>query len=121
MTDRDDQLLQTLTRRNWLILAVLLGLSLFWRSAAVSLGVLSGGLVAIVGFLWLRHALVQALAAPNSYSAKRFQFGYVVRLAALAAALFLLIAVARVNPVGLVVGLSVVVINLFLTLLQRSL
>jgi ATP synthase I chain len=121
VTDQDDHLVEALGRRNWLILAILVALSLFWKSTAVTLGVLAGGLVAIIGFFWLRHALVQALADPTSYSAKRFRFSYVVRLASLAAALFLLIAVAKVHPLALVAGLSVVVINLFWTMLQRSL
>jgi ATP synthase I chain len=121
VTNPDDHLVETLGRRNWQILAILIVFSLFWKSMAVTLGVLLGGLVAIVGFYWLRHALVQALREPTSYSAKRFRFGYVVRLASLAATLFLLIAVAKVHPLGLIAGLSVVVINLFWTMLQRSL
>jgi hypothetical protein len=50
VTDQDDQLLETLARRNWQILAAFLLLSLFWGSRTVSLGVLAGGLVAIGAF-----------------------------------------------------------------------
>lgn len=101
-----------MVRRNWLILAVLVAGSLFWHSREVTLGVAAGGLVAIAGFQWLHRSLAQILGHPHQASARSFQFGYVARLASLAAALYLLIAVLRVNPVGLVVGLSVVLLNI---------
>ena len=121
MENRDDQLLQTLGRRNWLILAVLLLLSLFWRSWTVFLGVLSGGLVAIVGYYWLQLALMRMLAEPNRLSTKKFQWGYLARLIVLAGTLFLLIGVVRIHPLGLAIGLSVVLLNLLVTTLQRLL
>ena len=120
MKDGDEQLLQTLARRNWLILAGLLLLSLFWRSRTVSLGVFAGGLVAIIGYRWLHLSLERMLARPDQRAARRFQSGYIVRLAALAASLYLLIAVVRVHPVGLAVGLSVVVLNIVWATIQRS-
>lgn len=120
MTDRDDQLLQTLARRNWLILLGLLLCSLPWRSLAVSGGVLCGGLVAILAFHWLHFALVRVLIEPGAHPTRKFRAGYIVRLATLAAILYLLVAVVRVQPVALVAGLSVVVVNLFWTTLRRS-
>lgn len=120
MKDRDEQLLGDIARRNWIILACLLLLSLPWRSTAVTLGVLSGGLLAIVGYLWLHSSLKRMLAEPTRRSAKGFQVSYIIRLGALAAALFLLIALAKVHPVGLAVGLSVVVINILWTTVKRS-
>lgn len=120
MTDRDDQLLQTLARRNWLILLILLFLSLPWRSLAISGGVLCGGLVAIVGFHWLHFALVRILVEPGVHPTRKFRAGYIVRLATLVAILYLLVAIVRVHPVALVAGLSVVVLNLLWTTLRRS-
>ncbi len=121
MKEKNEDLLGELARRNWLILAVLVIGSLLWRSTPVTLGVLSGGLLAIIGYQWLHRSLQRMLANPSRGSAKSFQFGYFVRLGALGAALFLLIALARVNPIGLAVGLSVVVINIGLTTIKRSL
>ncbi len=121
MENRDDQLLQTLGRRNWLILAILLLVSLCWQSRGVFFGVLSGGLVAIVGYYWLRLALMRMLAEPNRLSAKRFQWGYLARLIVLGGTLFLLIGVVHIHPLGLAVGLSVVLLNLLVTTLQRLL
>jgi hypothetical protein len=118
--DQDEQLLGDVARRNWVVLTGLVLLSLLWRSAPVTLGVLSGGLVAIGGYLWLQHSLKKVIAAPSQHSARGFKISYIVRLGSLAAILLLLIAVARVNPVGLAAGLSVVVINILWTTLKRS-
>ena len=120
MKDKDEQLLEELARRNWIILALLVLLSLLWRSVDVTLGVLSGGLLAIIGYLWLYRSVQRTLFEASQHSARGFQFSYLVRLAALAAALFLLIAVAKVHPVALTAGLSVVVINILWITLKRS-
>ncbi len=121
MTDRDDLLRAQLTRRNWIILALLIAASAFWQSRALTLGVAAGGLLAIVAFGWMHRSLIRALSQPTRRSAWGFQFSYLVRLAAVATMIFLLIGVAKVHPVGLAVGLSVVVINIFWTTARRLL
>lgn len=118
-TNQDEQLLQQITRRNWIILALLVASSIPWQSADVTLGVLSGGLVAIVAYHWRYRALKALLAAPGDATAKGFQFGYIVRLAFIGSALFLLVAKFEVHPVALVIGLSVVVLNILWTAVKR--
>jgi hypothetical protein len=119
MTDRDDRLLDDLTRRNWWIAGALLLASLGWRSWSVTLGVLGGGLVAIGGFLWLRRSLTRLLLGDGRRSSVGFQAVTLLRLVVLAAALYLLVARLRVHPLALAAGLSVVVINLFWTTAAR--
>ncbi len=108
-------------RRSWLILGCLLLVSLLFRNTEISLGILCGGLVSIGGFLWLRRALRQLLEGPGTGSKAGYQFGYLVRLLVLAILLAFLVAVVKVNPVGLIIGLSVTVINLFWTMIQQLL
>ena len=110
-----------LHRRSWLILSVLLIASLPFRNPPFSLGILCGGIVSIGGFLWLRRALRQLLAEPGPGAKARYQFGYLVRLVTLAIILAVLIAVFKIHTIGLIIGLSVVVINLFWTTIQHSL
>lgn len=121
MTDRDEQLPGEIARRNWVILAILVLLSLAWGSARVTLGVLCGGLTAIGGYHWLHRSLKRMLAVPSPQAARGFQFGYIIRLAALAATLLLLVAVVRVHPVGLAAGLSVVIVSILWTTVKRTL
>ncbi|MEJ2200068.1 MAG: ATP synthase subunit I [Desulfuromonadaceae bacterium] len=119
MANQDEQLLRALSRRNWIILAVFLLVSLWWRSPAVTLGVLSGGLVVILGYYWRYNALCKLLGAPSQFAAKRFQLGYYIRLVALGSALFLLITQAQIDLIALAVGLSVVLVNVLGTTLKR--
>ncbi len=119
VTDRDERLPAEIARRNWWILGFLLLLSLFWRSLPVTLGVLGGGLVAIGGYYWLHRSLQEALHPLSPGAAKRFKLSYIFRLAALAASLFILIVIVRVHPLALIAGLSVVMLNMLLTILKR--
>jgi hypothetical protein len=116
-----EQLPAALNRRSWLILGLLLLASLPLRNTPLTFGILCGGLVSIGGFLWLRRALRQLLAEPGPGAKARYQFGYAVRLIALAVVLAILVAIVKIDPVGLIVGLSVVVINIFWTTIQHSL
>ena len=118
--DQIEQLPAQMARRNWIILALLVLASLPFGRLDLSLGILVGGLVAIGGFLWMRRSLTQLLEQPTGGARFRYQFGYVIRLVALAAILAVLIAVVKIHAFGLVIGLSVVVINLFWITAQRA-
>jgi len=119
--DQIEQLPSQLSRRNWIVLAFLLFASLPFGNLALSAGILVGGLVAIGGFLWLRRSLGRLLEQPVVGGARfRFQFGYIVRLTVLAGILAVLVKVVKVHAVGLLIGLSVVVINLFWITAQRA-
>jgi small-conductance mechanosensitive channel len=119
--DQIEQLPSQLSRRNWLVLAVLLFASLPFGNFSLTLGILAGGLVAIAGFLWLRRSLGRLLEQPVVGGARfRFQFGYLVRLAVLVGILAFLVKVVKIHAVGLIIGLSVVVINLFWITAQRA-
>jgi hypothetical protein len=120
VTTGDENLLGDIARGNWIILCCLVLASLFWRSAAIFAGVLCGGLLAIIAYLWLYRSLRRILAEPSHLSARRFQINYFFRLGFLAAVLFALITLVKVNPIALAVGLSTVVINIFLTTLKRA-
>lgn len=115
----DDRLLAEMARRNWLIFSALVLLSLAWQSWEVTLGVGGGGLAAIGGYYWLQRSLRKLLGIPEPGGERRFQFGFLVRLIALAALLVLLLK-SGAHPLGLVAGLSVVVLNLFWTTFKRA-
>src|SRR5690606_32179485 len=102
----EDSLLRDLSRRNWLILGILVALSIFSTSPPFILGVLTGGIVAIAGYHWLHFSLKKLIGDPQQHSARGFKLSYVIRLGALAAALVVLIVVLKVHPVGLALGLS---------------
>ncbi len=121
MTMDIEQLPATLHRRNWLILGLLLGISLLFGNLPLTAGILAGGLIAIAAFRWLQRSLQRLLADQAQGARARYQFDYVVRLLILGATLALLIAVVKIHPVGLAIGLSVVIINIIWLTLQRAL
>lgn len=120
MMDQIEQLPAQLARRNWIILALLLLSSLPFGNLDLSIGVLLGGLIAIGGFLWMRLSLKCLLEQPVGGARFRYQFGYILRLAALAVILAVLIAIVKIHPVGLIIGLSVIIINLFWITVQHA-
>jgi hypothetical protein len=121
VNDQDDRLLERIALQNWLVLAVLVALSLGWRTLPITLGVLTGGMLAILSYRWLHRSLLKIVTQPEDGSARGFQARYLLRLGALAIIIFILLTRLEVHPVGLAVGLSVVVVNLLCTTLLRTL
>lgn len=113
MATQDEHLLRDIARRNWSILGLLILLSLLWWSVEITMGVAAGGMVAIFGHHWRERSLRKMLAQPYAGSTKGFQIGYIIRLAFLGSAIYLLIVKAQVAPLALAAGLSVVIINIF--------
>ncbi|MFO7576514.1 MAG: ATP synthase subunit I [Pelovirga sp.] len=121
MTDRDAHLPAEMARRNWIILAVLVLLSLLWRSAPVTLGVLTGGLIVTLNYHWMGHSLRRLLADPRRAPQNKGRAGrsYLFRLLVMGLAIYVLLAHIHIHPLGLIVGLSVYVVNLLLTAAKR--
>ncbi len=119
MSSDEERLLEQMAQRNWMILALLLAASILVRDPGLSIGILCGGLTVVTGYQWLHGALVKILQRPDDGAVRSFQTGYLVRLLALGVVLGVLIAVLKVNIVGLIIGLSVVVINIFWTTVKR--
>jgi len=116
-----ERLPASLARRNWLILAILLAGSLLFGNREVTAGILAGGLLAIASFSWLKRSLDRMLIEPGRGARGRYQFGALLRLLAIGSILALLIALVKIHPVGLAIGLAVVVINLLWLTIQRTL
>ena len=115
-----EQIPAQLVRRNWIILSLLLVGSLPFGNLALSGGILMGGLIAIGGFYWMQRSVGRLLHQPHGGARFRYQFGYVIRLVTLAIILVFLIAVINIHTLGLITGLSVVVINIFWFTLERA-
>jgi hypothetical protein len=105
---------------NWIILAVLVGGAFWWQGREVALGVLVGGLLAVVNFHVLHHGLRGTLerVAQNPQDAPGAKaFGWArqfLRFTVLLCIIFFLIRYGWVNVFGLLVGLSTVVLTLIL-------
>lgn len=110
----EDPFLNRVRLMNGVVFALLLLGSMFLMPPFFTFGVGMGGLIVLANFHLLHRILKKAfnphhLASPQSVIIK-----YYLRLLGTGIVLYILIAKKLADPLGLIVGLSVVVINLTL-------
>ena len=110
-----DPLQKRLEITNWIILVVLLAISLSLGSTRFSLGILCGGLISVVNFHWLYRNLLSVFTSQMDRARKAILIRYYIRLAVTAFVLYWVISGRLVDVIGLVIGLSVVFMNIVLT------
>jgi hypothetical protein len=93
------------------LLFVLTLAGLIFGSVRFAAGVAAGGILSILNFYWLRTTLQRVLLHQPGHSDRYVQVRYLLRLTLLGAALYGLIVVGT-NVFGLLLGLSVLVINI---------
>jgi ATP synthase I chain len=109
-----ERLQNFLRTMNWVVLLMLSSFGYFLMSPFWTAGVLSGGLLAIANFSVLQHTVRRAFSSEGIHQGARFSIvgKYYLRLLALGVILYLLITQGWIDPVGLVVGLSTVMVSI---------
>ncbi|MFZ0449842.1 MAG: ATP synthase subunit I [Desulfatiglandaceae bacterium] len=99
---------------NWVILLLLSSASFFLMGNAFTAGVIMGGFLIIANFNLLQRSITMAFSPSGVFGANKGAVvgKYYLRMAVLGLLLYLLISQSWINPVGLAVGLSVVVISI---------
>lgn len=117
--DIQKRLLIFVTRSNWVLFAIasILGLLLFPIKFAC--GIFFGGLIVTVNFHLLYRTLKKALTPPHVASQNVVMAKYYFRFIVSGAIIFFLIKGHIVEPVGLVIGLSVVVASIMLATMRE--
>jgi hypothetical protein len=110
-----DPLQSRLEVTNWVVLAVCLLISAVLLSASFTYGVLVGGFISIVNFHWLDRDLRKIFSSLSGKAKSALLLKYYLRLGVTAVVLYILISQSIVDIIGLLVGLSVVVMNIVLT------
>ena len=107
-------LYRDLKRLNWLVLLLLASASCFVMSPAFTAGIIVGGLMVIANFHALQHTIRQGFSADDSRTTKKASViaKYYLRIAAMGILIYFFISQKWVDPVGLTVGLSIVVIGI---------
>ncbi|MCP4682900.1 MAG: ATP synthase subunit I [Desulfobacterales bacterium] len=109
-----EKLFRNLKSLNWGILLLLALLSYFLMEQAFTLGIIVGGLMIIANFNILKHTIQQGFSPDGTMQPKKTSIivkSY-LRLAAMGALIYLFITRQWVHPVGLAIGLSIVVISI---------
>ena len=106
------RILKFVTRANWILLfaASILGFALL--PPDVARGILFGGLIVTVNFHLLSRTLKTALAPPHLSSLSSVLAKYYLRFIVSGFIIFVLISGHYVDPLGLFIGLSVVVVSI---------
>ncbi len=112
--DIQQRLLKFVTRTNWILLAAASILGLIVSPPDFARGIIFGGLIVTVNFHLLARTLIKALTPPHLASPNAILAKYYIRFILSGIIIFGLIAGHIVNPIGLVLGLSVVVASIML-------
>jgi hypothetical protein len=112
-----DPLQRKIEIANWIALAVIFIISWIFTPFDFYLGVLLGGFISILNFHWMERGLRGIFSNTAGNVKGGVMVKYYIRLVLTAIVLYFLISNATVNVIGLLIGLSVVVINIIVTLI----
>ncbi len=113
------RLLIFITRSNWILLLAVSITGLMMSPPDFARGIIFGGLIVTINFHLLYRTLKKALRPPHLSSHNIIIAKYYIRFIVSGFIIFVLISGHHVNPLGLFVGLSVVVVSITLaTLLE---
>ena len=113
------RILKFVTRTNWILFAAISIIGFILFPANYARGVLFGGLLVTVNFHLLARTLKKALTPPHLSSHNVVIAKYFLRFIGSGFIIFVLIAGHFVHPVGLIIGLSVVVFSIILATLRE--
>jgi len=109
-----EKLVKQLRAQNWIILMILGSASFFLMSSTFTLGIILGGLIIIANFNILQHTIRCAFSPDGVMKNNKLAImaKYYFRLAILGIIIYMLITRGWVNPIGLAIGLSIVVFSI---------
>lgn len=110
-----DPLLRKLELRNWFLLGALLLLSLPFAGREFMMGLLIGGLISIANFYWMGRDLRAAFRKLSEHLKVFVVFKFYIRLAVTAVVLYVVITRTPADIFGLLIGLSIVIVNIVLS------
>lgn len=102
---------------NWVLFFVTSLVGILAASPAFALGIVAGGLIVTVNFHLLSRTLKNAFRPSHPVSHNVILAKYYVRFVASGIIIYFLISGHYVNPLGLFIGLSVVVVSIILATL----
>ena len=111
------RLLKFITRTNWILFAAASIVGIVFCPPGFAKGIIFGGLIVTINFHLLSRTLRKALTPPRLASHNVILAKYYFRFFVSGLILFFLISKGYVEPLGLFVGLSVVVASIMLATL----
>lgn len=121
MTINEDNLFAVIIKGSLGLLAFLTLAGWTFFSAKVSLGILAGGCIAITNFFWIRNVLQRVLGQLPTRATTYAQLRFIARLTLTGLLLYFIITSGWFSLAGVLVGLSVIVINIIAISLYSAL
>jgi hypothetical protein len=113
LSDPDEYFpLDRMERLNWLLLVGMTAAGSLFASFSFGAALFVGGVIANTSFMLLKKDITKVLSGPLQAAKGRFLLKYYIRLTCLALILFCLVQYGSVHLVGLLLGLSTVVISI---------
>lgn len=117
----EDTLYAVIIKRCLVLLAVLTVVGFAGFSVQAGLGVLAGGSIALVNFLWMRNALQRILGLLPANPARYAFIKFLSRMTILGVVLYFILTSPWFSIAGLLVGLSIVVANIIAVSIHSAL
>ncbi|UFS72311.1 ATP synthase subunit I [Geomonas sp. RF6] len=112
MKINEDNIFPVLVAGTLIVTAAVSALSAFVASGRFALSVLAGGVLATANFCWLRAGLAAVLGMAEGPAARFAVMRYLLRLAIVGLLLYVLVVPLRADVIGLLLGLSILVLTL---------
>ncbi len=109
------RILRFVTRLNWILLLVASAIAGIIAKFDVTTGILAGGLIATINFHLMYRSLRKNLIPPPHLSSAKSVFAkHYLRFVCSIVVIYILISKNYVDPGGLLIGLSVVVMSILM-------
>lgn len=108
------RILKFVIRTNWILFFVASIVGIIVSSPRFAMGIIFGGLIVTINFHLLYRTLKKALTPPHLASLRVVLSKYYIRFILSGLIIFVLISNHYVDPIGLFIGLSVVVVSITL-------
>ena len=112
MQEQHKRIVRFVTFTNWILFVLSSMVGVLFFSSEVTRGIVAGGLIVTINFHMLHRTLKKAFAPPKIASGNLVLAKYYMRFTISGFIIFVLVAGHYVNPLGLIIGLSVVVISI---------
>lgn len=116
----EQRLIKFVTITNWILFPIVSIAGLLLATPNFAKGIIFGGLLVTINFHMLARTLKKALRPPHLASHNIILAKYYLRFIVSGFIIFVLISKHYVNPIGLIIGLSVVVASIMLATIYES-
>ena len=117
--DIQQRLYKFVNLANWILFSFATLIGLYFMPSDFTAGIICGGLIVTVNFHLLYRTLKKAFSPPHLASTRVILGKYYIRFIISGLIIFVLISEHFVDPLGLFVGLSVVVASIMIATLRE--